>query len=207
MSGRNFKALAGAEAGAATAKLGVKGGGIAVRLSIGVALSVMAGLVPAIHAVRLPECSRLARPSVSGQSESAVRRIGVDGRDKPGQDGVWAIRSAPTAPGLAVTFSPLFRPERPLSALQRLSRRPIAERAPDSAQGLAAEVPTKKSPRGILFFKICGRVNFSCLTNENRASVRLGCRRRRSRVRKNSSRGGEKIWRNAKRALAKFFAP
>ena len=83
----------------------------------------MAGLVPAIHAVRLPECLRLARPSVSGQSESAVRWIGVDGRDKPGHDGVWALRSAPTAPAWQLHNSTLRRVGGAISAVKAFSPR------------------------------------------------------------------------------------
>ena len=43
--------------------------------------------------------SRVARLSVSGQSEGALSRIGVDGGDEPGHDGNRALWSAPTAVG------------------------------------------------------------------------------------------------------------
>jgi hypothetical protein len=55
------------------------------------ALSVMAGLVPAIHAVEqttvLDELVVPLLPAFGGDSESEAKRDGVDGRDKPGHDG------------------------------------------------------------------------------------------------------------------------
>ena len=54
-------------------------GGWGVDARISTAISVMAGLVPAIHAAPLP-----------ANSESFRRPHGVDGRDKPGHDGVVA---------------------------------------------------------------------------------------------------------------------
>ena len=63
----------------------------------------MAGLVPAIHAVRPHECPRVPRLSVSGQLEAALLRIGVDGRDKPGHDGIGGASVSAEGPGLGVT--------------------------------------------------------------------------------------------------------
>ena len=152
MSGRNFKASAGAESGAATAKPAVKDGGISVGSSIGVALSVMAGPVPAIHAVRLPECSKVAPPSVSGQSNSTVRRIGVDGRASPAKTASGRIPGpAPTDPGLAVGNSAPFAPNGPspppfsdFPYVPSPKKRLLCSRSPRSEQN---------NRRGILFFQ------------------------------------------------------
>jgi hypothetical protein len=59
------------------------------------ALSVVAGLVPAIHAVEpttvLDEIAVPLLPAFRGGSESEAKRDGVGGRDKPGHDGSRAL--------------------------------------------------------------------------------------------------------------------
>ncbi len=55
--------------------------------------------------VQVHECSSFARPSISRQSENAVLRIDVDGRDEPGHDGGGAIRSAPASPAWQLRIS------------------------------------------------------------------------------------------------------
>ncbi|WP_158814159.1 hypothetical protein [Methylocapsa sp. S129] len=50
--------------------------------------SVMAGLVPAIHAVMPPQACR-----------EYMQRPGVDGRDKPGHDGGGALDAYANKPG------------------------------------------------------------------------------------------------------------
>ena len=128
------------------------------------------------------------------------RRVGDEGKFLAFSVGWRPLTPAPLPIGRGVLA------RRPQAALQRLSRCPLAERAPDSAQGSATDVATKKSSKSILFFKICGTLIFSCLTNEDCASVRLDRRCRRSPVRKVQPRLGEKIWRNPKSPASKFSA-